>query len=80
MRPLETMRRDDDPLRALAAVLAADGLTIDREGDLRRRQLMRGHLAAHAVALLELALDAGRLSVEVRLDEQGRPVVVGLIG
>jgi hypothetical protein len=41
---------------------------------------MRGHLAAHAVALLELALDAGRLSVEVRLDEQGRPVVVGLIG
>jgi hypothetical protein len=63
-------------LHALGAVLAGDALAVDAEVDLRRRQLIRRHLAAHAVALLQMSLDADRLSVDVRLDEQGRPVVV----
>ncbi|MCP4735043.1 MAG: hypothetical protein GY873_12700 [Bosea sp.] len=68
-----------DTIRALGAILAADELAADTEVDLRRAARMRADMAAGAAALLLLAAEAGRLSVSVRLDEQGRPVVVGVV-
>ena len=68
-----------DTIRALGAILAADELAANTEVDLRRAARMRADLAAGAAGLLLLAVEAGRLSVSVRLDEQGRPVVVGVV-
>ena len=66
-------------LRPLGAVLAADALVVEAEPDVRRRGQLRRHLAAHAVALLQMSLDEDRLSVDVRIDDQGRPVVVCVV-
>jgi len=72
-------RTEIDTIRALGAVLAADALAADAEVDPRRAARIRADLAAHAAALLQIAAEAGRLSVQVRLDEQGRPVVVAVV-
>ena len=68
-----------DTIRALGAILAADELAADAEVDPRRAARIRADMAAGAAGLLLLAVEAGRLSVSVRLDEQGRPVVVGVV-
>ena len=63
-------------LVGLGTVLAIDAFQIESEPSPERRKLLQQHLSVHAVALLQMSVDAQRLRVEVRLDSGGRVVVV----
>lgn len=65
-----------DVLAGLGTVLAIDAMQIESEPSQARRGLLQQHLAAHAVALLQMSAEAQRLRVEVRLDDAGQVVIV----